>query len=276
MKRRLMAMFLCLVLLVPLVTVTASADCTPKPTTKIIFHDNSGRPCIVTLLAGSRGNGPYSAVTDTDEYNGESELEAEAWNAFAAYEDPDGFCFWGYLEWAGVNWTYYPPETFKVAVYYPDDDVLLVSQEIYERYAFHSDFRLYLDDYDQSGVVSMEMRNEMDWMEEVFGFLCRVVLTLLVELVVAFAFGYRGKQQIRTIFLVNLVTQVVLNVLLSLWYIFDGPFDAMLRIILAEIVVLVVEGIQYTRKLPGGKSRAVWYTVLANLASVSLGWVLMD
>lgn len=281
MKKRMLAWFMCLALLIPLTTVTAYADCAPKPTTSVDVISN--KQIIVTLLASTDGNGPHSTIGKEEQpedwWDELTYDEADAWEAFRDYEDPDGFHFWGELDWHGIDWNYYPPEVFKIAVYYPEYDIVVVSQDIYERYAFHSDFRVYLTDVDetQDQIIAMDLRKEFDWMEEVWGFLCRVVLTLLFELAVAWVFGYRKAEHVKIILFVNLVTQVGLNVLLSLWYIFDGPFDAMLRLVIAEIVVLVIEGLQYARKLDRErKSRAVWYAIAANLASVMIGWHLID
>lgn len=281
MRKRIFAWLLCLALLIPLTTVTAYADCAPKPTTSVDVITN--QQIIVTLLAQEKRYGPNSAIGKEEEpedwYEELTDDEARAWEAFRDYEDPDGFSFWGELEWHGIDWNYYPPEVFKIAVYYPAYDIVVVSQQTFERYAFHSDFRVWLDvmDFSQNQIVSMDLQKDFDWMEEIWEFLCRVVLTVVVELVIALVFGYRKKKQILTVFLVNLVTQVGLNVLLSLWYFFDGPFDAMLRLILAEIVVVTVESIFYVRKL--GRERkglAVGYAVVANLTSVMLGWVMID
>ena len=62
------------------------------------------------------------------------------------------------------------------------------------------------------------------------------------------------------------------------WYFFDGPLAAMVRLILAEIVVLVVESAIYLRKLRLEESRMkiVGYTILANLASVTLGFLFLN
>lgn len=275
MKRKWLIWILCFALILPLVSVTAYADCAPKPTTKIVIHEPKGRPVLVTLLAQAEGYGPYTAVGLAEPEGGLTEPEREAWYAFRDYEDPDGFHFWGYLEWNEIDWTYYPPEVFKVAVFYPDEDVLLVSDEVFESYAFHSDFRLSLPEADSSGAVSMELKNDFDWMEEAFGLFFRVALTMLVELALAWIFRYRSKGQIKIIFRVNLLTQVGLNVLLSLWYFYSGPLDAMLNLLVGEIVVLVVESVLYCRKLEGKRSRAVLYAIVANLASCGLGWVLI-
>jgi hypothetical protein len=107
--------------------------------------------------------------------------------------------------------------------------------------------------------------------------LFRVVLTLAMELAVARVFGLTEPGQKKLILRVNLLTQVGLNLLLWGWYYFDGPLAAMVRLIQAEILVLVVESVIYQRKLRQEESRGkiLGYTILANLASVTLGFLFL-
>lgn len=91
--------------------------------------------------------------------------------------------------------------------------------------------------------------------------------------------GYREKRHVKVILSVNLVTQVILNVMLTIWYIFDGPMDAMIRLFLAEIVVLALESVIYGRRLREdgkGTGKAVAYAVVANLSSLIAGWILIE
>lgn len=286
MKKKVLLRLMCLAVLLSCATVTAHADCAPKPSTVVYVNQTGAEQCVITLLAQEKeGAGPYCAVEPGEENPETEEIRYEAWEAFAAYEDPDGFYFWGETFTPMVNWGYYPPEVFKVALYFPEYDSLIVSQEIYERYAFQSKFSLWLTDVDctHSGVVSMRLEKNIDWMEIIGGFLLRVVVTLAVELLVAVLWGYRSKRQMKVLLSVNLVTQVVLNALLSLWYIFDGPFDAMLRLLTGEIVVLAIESVFYVRRLPEGEHRltaskgwALCYTIAANVLSCVIGWWILE
>jgi hypothetical protein len=203
-----------------------------------------------------------------------------AWYAFRDYRDPDGYHFWGEIYEGSVTWGYFPPENFKIAVYYPEYGILWVSEDSYERYAFDSDFRLNLPAVGagaQSGEVDMVLKKTSNLVSELAGFLFRVLLTLAMELAVARVFGLTEPGQKKLILRVNLLTQVGLNLLLWGWYYFDGPLAAMLRLILAEIVVLVVESVIYQRKLRQEESRGkiLGYTILANLASVTLGFLFL-
>lgn len=102
----------------------------------------------------------------------------------------------------------------------------------------------------------------------------RIILTLIIEGVVFFLFGYRKKASWLAFFAINLVTQGALNAMLT------GPSLGSywgLGFIFGEIVVLVVELIAFTCFVKEfGKRRAVVYTVTANAASLILGGLLIS
>ncbi len=283
MKKRMFCWMLALVMLLPCLALSASADMGPKPSTVITVHPGAGERVVLTLLSEEENDGPHWSVKAGEEpadYQTDNGIELEAWYVFRDYADPDGFYFWGEVFDGGVTWGYYPPERFKIAVYYPDYDVLLVSEDVYERYAFASEYRLTLPalgEKPQSGTLDMVLQKQTDPWEEAAGFLFRAVLTVAVELALAGLFGLRGGNEQKLILRTNLVTQVILNGLLWAWYFFDGPLCAMGRLFVAEIVVLLVEGMVYLRGLSGANSRwkLVGYTLAANLASVLLGFVLL-
>ena len=283
MKKRVISLILMLLLLLPVLTVTVSADMGPKPGTSITVRPGGGEYAIVTLLAQEESNGPHWTIGPDDEPSSriaENERLAKAWYAFRDYADPDGYHFWGEIYEGSVTWGYFPPENFKIAVYYPEYGILWVSEDTYERYAFDSDFRLNLPAVGagaQSGEVDMVLKKTSNLGSELAGFLFRVLLTLAMELAVARVFGLTEPGQKKLILRVNLLTQVGLNLLLWSWYYFDGPLAAMVRLILAEIVVLVVEGASYLRKRRQDvrRGKILGYTILANLASVTLGFLFL-
>ena len=284
MKKRVISLILMVLLLLPVLAVTVSADMGPKPGTSITVRPGGGEYAIVTLLAQEEGNGPHWTIGPDEEPSSRiarDERLAQAWYAFRDYRDPDGYHFWGEIYEGSVTWGYFPPENFKIAVYYPEYGILWVSEDTYERYAFDSDFRLNLPAVGagaQSGEVDMVLKKTSNLGSELAGFLFRVLLTLAMELAVARVFGLTEPGQKKLILRVNLLTQVGLNLLLWGWYFFDGPLAAMVRLILAEILVLVVETVIYLRKLRQEESRMkiVGYTILANLASVTLGFLFLN
>lgn len=282
MKKKLFCVLLCLALVLPLTTVTAYADCAPKPSIRVSVKTDGN--VYVAILAENPQIGPNTAIEpgaepESWQYSIDTPEEQNAWNAFRDYGYPENCYFMGELGRNGASWTYICPNTFRIGIYSPEYDTVLVSEQTFETYAFHSTFQIDLSavDITKSGVVSMELEKDVDVEGEITGFATRLVLTLVIELALALLFGYRKKKQILTVLLVNLVTQVALNGMLSLWYFVEGPFDALIRLALAEIVVIVVESILYARKLKDEHpSVSVLYAVLANLASVTAGWLMID
>lgn len=279
MKKRLFAALLALFVLVPMLAGVVSADMGPKPST-IITVPGAEEPMVLTLLGDKENYGPNWAVKPGEKPGVRVEAK-DAWAVFRDYEDPDGFLFYGEL-WEGqVRWTYWPPETFKVAVYYPERDLLWVSEDIYTRYAFRSHYRLTIPAPGEnavSGEVDMILKKEHNVFTELGGLVFRIVLTLAVELTLAGFFGFRSKKQLRLILLTNLVTQVGLNVLLWMWYFYDGILAALIRLFLAEIVVLIAELTVYLLKLREEESagRTMLYTLCANALSVVLGFLFLS
>ena len=83
------------------------------------------------------------------------------------------------------------------------------------------------------------------------GIAVRAVITAAIELILAWAvFGLRGSKQLRFILLVNLVTQLGLNLGLN-WYAYrNGSGYLFLPYLLMELAVVAVELTAYVLWLP--------------------------
>ncbi len=102
----------------------------------------------------------------------------------------------------------------------------------------------------------------------------RVVLTLLIEGIIFFAFGYRKRNSWIIFFVINLITQGFLNFsiigpLLS-YYWFMG-------FLFLEIIIFIAEAISYSSLLKEHKkSRAIVYALTSNFVSLVLGGILIS
>ena len=278
MKRKIFALVICLVLILG-IPLTASADMGPKPSVRIEFTGIEGETYYGTLLSLRESTGPASAWDGTPEYaQYHPEDEGyEIWLKFVEYEDTDGYYFlqewWDCSETNQLNWTYYPPISFKILLYFPETDSFYVSP-VYERYAFDSYFTVDLSAYDTAPIMAHQ---SYDYTWELVSLAARIVLTIALELGIALLFGYREKKVLACLAVVNIITQVTLNVALNIINYNSGSMIFTFSYVLFEILVFAIEAVAYAvliRKYSSKvqkKGRAVGYAFIANAASFALG-----
>ena len=252
----------------------AAADMGPKPSVEVVFQGLEGKRFYATLLGNVTRYGPWSADAEYQDWQG----DPEAWQAFAGYPEPEGWYFLGnYADCTGTGrfvWSYYPPETFYILVWLPEEDRYLCSAEPVSRYAFDSRFTVTATE------EGLTVRSSYDYAGEVPGFLVRVALTILIETAAGWLlFGLRRRDQLALIFRVNLVTQLALNLLLNLCAYFAGPMLAGLAYIPLELGVFAAEGAVYARRLPWPddcEPHPWLYSLGANGVSFAAGGALAD
>lgn len=252
----------------------AAADMGPKPSVEVVFQGLEGQHFYATLLGNVSQYGPWSADETYLDWRG----DPEAWKAFAGYPKPDGWYFLGNYadctETGRFVWSYYPPETFYLLVWLPEEDRYLCSAEPVSRYAFDSRFTAAATE------AGLTVRPSYDYTGEALGLLVRTALTIAGEMAVGgLLFGLRRRDQLTLILKVNLATQLALNLLLNLCAYWAGPMLAGLAYIPLELAVFGVEGAVYTRRLPwpeGQKPHPWLYSLGANGASFAAGWFLAD
>jgi len=284
-KKQILASVLVLLLLIPFINTTASADIGPKPSVVVEFKGFENESYYVTLLSEQESTGPYSSRNEYQEYYGSREI----WEKFKSYSDADGYYFLGYLSDCSdddvFKWTYYPPSRFKILIYFPEYDRFVVSSESYERYAFDSYYTVDASKLDINSVSpsgeGLRVRRSYDFKWEAISLLCRIVATIAIELIVAVLFGLKVKRQIRVIALTNIATQTLLNVLLNLINYKYGHAAFIFNFVWMELAVFVIEGFVYSRLLnrkdhfvSGG--RAWGYAFTANLVSFGVGMVIAE
>ena len=293
MKRKTTFLVLCIMAMIAVVVFVQSqpayADMGPKPSINITFKNLGDEVCYATILSKYDTTGPFSAYDpekgnkelgnfdrnyyfDEDYFNAEAEM---SWQAFVDYEDPDGYYFlqlWWKLggDSNNIRWGYYPPYSFKWLLYFPESDTFR-SGDICERYAFDSYYTIDLNPVDGEEYT---LNRSYDYLSEVVGLLCRIALTILIELLIALIFRMKGRRVMWTIFIVNSITQIVLNVALNLIYYFDGVLMYLLFYFLLEMLVVVVETVAYAILLRKGGVpiwKSIFYAVVANAVTAVLG-----
>ena len=103
----------------------------------------------------------------------------------------------------------------------------------------------------------------------------RVALTLLVEGLLFFAFGFRGKRSWIVFLIVNLLTQGWLNYIINSSAFSNGYW--VLGLYLAEFVIFIAEAIAFPMATKEKKKgRCVLYALAANAASLIAGLLLIN
>ena len=225
--KRALKLIAALLLAASLLCTAALADMGPKPSVRISFEGLSGgAPCWGTLLSREGERWPGARAYDGTNPN-YGEAGEEIWRQFVEYRDPDGYYFlqelWLCSENGRLDWTYFAPEDFKVLLYFPQTGEF-VSGGIERAYAYDS---YYTASFTDGGIA---LERSYDYTDEAVGFAVRCVLTIAIELAMAyFAFRLREKRQVAVVAAVNAATQGALNLALNLIAYFCGGMAAMLR-----------------------------------------------
>ena len=182
---------------------------------------------------------------------------------------------------ATLNWSYYPPQTFKVLLYFPETRDYLSSWTPSERYAFDSYYvaRIGMDNSEPHLEVTRSYG--MGW--KIAGFLFRFLGTVAIEMLLAPLFGYWHKKQLGVILLVNLATQLLLNVLMEfmgfsrifLFYAMTyGMLELLIFVIEAAVYLLVLHRFDPFDPEARPIGRPILYALTANLVSFCAGFMI--
>lgn len=260
----------------------ARADMGPKPSVSLTFSGTGDSVYYVTLLSKEQSLGPYCYSTAPINPNsflvGEHrEDDLNAWQAFRGYADADGFFFVDFFKRSNDQntflWSYYPPDTFKVLIYYPAEN-RFVSSGVLQKYAFHSYFRVSA----AGNPAALTAEKSYDYSAEMISLLVRIILTAAVEILIALPFGLRKQNVLLFVAAVNIVTQIILNLLLNLIHYSSGGLAYLLNYVWMELLVMVTEAIIFSvrfRKAETEKPIKKWiapvYSAAANTASFAVG-----
>ena len=284
--KKIYRIFICFTLFLAFFSMplTANADTGPKPSVVVNFDGIDDQVYYATLLSERESTGPWSLGNDYYDYMGD---ESVFWK-FSEYEDSDGYYFLSFMDDCSeddtLDWGYYPPEKFKILVYFPETDQFVCSEGVCERYAFDSYFTAKIsgenvsadmdDVSSDASTLAMSVQQSYDYSQETISLIARVIITIAIEIVIALLFGYRNKKSLQIIVITNIITQIVLNVLLNLINYYGGHALFILNYVWMEIVVFIIEAMVFS-KLVDGKhvefKRGVPYALVANVASLIVG-----
>jgi hypothetical protein len=260
------------------------ADTGPKPSLTITVHGLNADKYWLDLL-----------VTDKPVYSWLhiSDAERNQVSRLTEYQDSEGFHpallkgtivpMVGSISGEKVNngntvhrFSYRVPTTFKIAIL-TDDGTLIVS-DVVNRKQFTSTMQ-----YDLSGVAvnggliesAGKVTEGMSWNVFMVNLLISTILTLIIEIFLACMVGFTLKKSFKVLFITNILTQIILNIIVLYFNWFFGTSGVFLGIAVGELVVIIVEAIIYLRFLiEKSASQRVLYAVMANLASIMLGFII--
>lgn len=282
MRRKISFCFITAIVTCFLLQTVAYADIGPKPSVNLTFSKIESSFYYVTLLSRQKSTGPYSHSTLPLNENSflvqeHTQEGLDAWQAFRDYSDDDGFYFIEYFKRSNeqhtFSWTYYPPDTFKILIYFPETKNFAVSG-ITEKYAFDSYYDVSLS---ESG-SDLTLVKSYDYSAETISLIARILLTIAIESLIALLFGLRKKKLFLLILEVNTATQIVLNLLLNIFNYTSGGFAYILNYIWLELLIITVEAFIFAfclKRAAVGKPIKGWiapaYSIAANSASFVLG-----
>lgn len=300
---RVFTALLCAVLVMMVFPITASADTGPKPSVRITFENLGTEECWGTLLSSKPSTGPSSAWNGNEEdaqhnenpngYYSYQKFGYDIWKAFVDYDEKDDYYFlqeaWQINETKELAWTYYPPNEFKILLYFPETGEYAVSG-VYERYAFDSYFTVNMDgvklsvDYNEelSSDDRLNAYKSYNYGVEIGSLVARILITIIIEMGIALLFGYREKKQLLLLVGVNSGTQIILNVLLNIINYNSGKMVFVVFYVLFELVVFAIEAILFYHLLnkisikQKPKWLAVVYALVANAVSFGAGMMIAE
>ena len=294
---KIISVVLCTILMITAVSVVASADCGPKPSVVINFLNLDDELCYGTLLSKEKFAGPSDVWNGKEEYAhrqvngaGDETLDYEIWKAFVDYQDSDGYYYlqecWQVNESKMLAWGYAPPENFKILLYWPESDTFEVS-EICKSFAFDSYFTVDMDGVriktvgqNEETDEPLEVRRSYNLVHEILALAARIGLTFLLEVMVAVPFKLCEKKQLLLILVVNIITQVFLNVLLNVIHFSTGSIAAIAYYVLLELLIVAIEAAVYCTLLkkvseqPRKNGYYILYSLIANIASFGAGFII--
>ena len=296
-------MLMCIVMVMMIFPITASADTGPKPSVRITFENLGDDLCYGTLLSSKPSTGPSSAWDGNEEDARHNENPNEQysyqpfgydiWKAFVDYDEKDDFYFlqeaWQINETKELAWTYYPPNEFKILLYFPETGEYAVSG-VYERYAFDSYFTVNMDgaklsvDYNEelSSDDRLNAYKSYNYSVEIGSLVARILITIIIEMAIALLFGYREKKQLLLLAGVNSGTQIILNVLLNIVNYNSGEMAFVVFYVFFELIVFAIEAVLFYHLLnkisikQKPKWLAVVYSLVANAVSFGAGMMIAE
>lgn len=271
-------LFFVLGLLITFLSFTIiKADTGPKPSCDFTITDLEKSDYFVAVVYEKEAYGPhgyYDRIKD-DELKSLFKIVEENANI------PEGYYLLDigrkYFDTTSIFFEclYMAPTTnYKIVIYDLVNNKSFISNEI-NNYGFESHYSFSFKDYTNTDFEFVSAKASYIW-RNIGEFFLRLVVTLAIELLLALLFRFI-KKSLLIIALTNVVTQIVLNLILTFCYINTGKsFFIFFFYAFAELLVLFIEEAIYLKfcENKNGKGSIMVYCVLANLLSFFASFII--
>lgn len=250
------------------------ADMGPKPASYITIKGIEGD--YVACFAAQKASGPNMDYEMWLEYQDES--WTQEYNPIMEYKDDEGFKWIDHYyvchDETEISFTYYCPSVYKIVIY--QNDKLYMATEALEMYAYATYYEIDFSSGTINTPSDIKVTNTYDYLGETLGLLFRIVATLAIEIGVFYLFRLYTKRNLNVVLIVNLITQILLNVAVNVMNYTSGVISALFLLFALEFIILIVEFIAYQFLLKD-KNRfiIIIYPIIANLLSFGLGFVIL-
>ena len=252
--------------------MTVYADMGPKPSIYVTFENLGDKTVYTSFFALEGGPSPVS-------FGDWERVPDEIRQIFLDYAASEDARFVEDIWIVDENKPtmecgYMPPYEYKLVVYIPDENVMLES-DFYTR-----------DRFEEKYIVNITQTHEKlvlehvayDWQSDILPVMLRVILTIIIEILIASLFKIKGKKSISAIAITNVATQLFLNIsILFIIYRIGGGLLLVFLYLMIEGIIFFVEAIVYSIALkrtndpPVGVLKAISYAFVANLATFLIG-----
>ena len=105
-------------------------------------------------------------------------------------------------------------------------------------------------------------------------FIKSLLITIIIELLIAWLLKIRDKKDILNIILVNVFTNLLLNAIIIYVNIFHGVRERNISLIILEIFIVFIEGFVYSKVLKYKRINFYLLSLILNISSYLLGEII--
>lgn len=231
--------------------------------------DGINETCYGTLLSKTSISGNWDSQMPVD-----FDVSEEVSNAFSSYQDKDNYFYLNFIQDVSgglLYWPSFPPENFKLLLYFPDSDTYIVSDKPLTRYALCSTYKASIE----NGILNVE--RDYDYLRMFLNTACRIILGIIVSILIALLYGKPQKEDTKFIYITNILFHIIINVLISI-YSFKNGFSIVEYIIvmlIPYILLVLIQGFLYSTKSTT-ISGPYYCALFSNIGAYVLGLALVD